>query len=113
MFLANHTPPLSWMLDDLTTQDAAKISKHLGISIKTLERWKTSDSAPRAAMLAIFFETQWGKSLVHTTAHNGEMYAKAHVQGLERENAMLRDRIARLESIGDFGSANEPRLATY
>jgi hypothetical protein len=113
MFLANHTPPLSWMLDDLTTRDPAKIAKHLDISTKTLARWKMTDTAPRTAMLAIFYETQWGKNLVHTTAHNGEMYARAQVQGLERENAMLRARIARLESIGDFGAANAPRLATY
>lgn len=113
MFLASHTPPLSWMLDDLTTRNPAKIAQHLDISVKTLERWKAADTAPRTALLAVFFETQWGKSLVHTTAHNGEMYARAQVQGLERENAMLRARIARLENIGDFGAANAPRLMVY
>lgn len=113
MFLARHTPPLSTMLDDLTTKDPASIAQHLAITTKTLERWKAADDAPRAAMLALFYETRWGSSLVYTTAHNGRMYAENQVRGLQAENATLRTRIARLEKIGDFGAANAPRLLTY
>lgn len=113
MFLARHTPPLSTMLDDLTTKDPSAIAKHLAITPKTLARWQAADTAPRAAMLALFYETRWGSSLVYTTAHNGRMYAENEVRGLKRENAMLRTRIERLEKIGDFGAANAPRLATY
>lgn len=111
MFRATHTPPLSYMLDDLLTRDPQVIAKHLGISPKTLARWQASDTAPRAAMLALFYETQWGANLIATTAHNGEMYARQEANGLKRENAMLRARIARLESIGNFGAANAPMLA--
>lgn len=113
MFLAHHTPPLSLMLDDLTTKDPARIAKHLGITPKTLARWKALDDAPRAVLLALFFETRWGSSLIHSTAVNGRMYAEQMISGLNSENAMLRARIARLEKIGDFGAANAPRLTAW
>lgn len=108
MFRATHTPPLSVLLDDLFTRDPHAIAAHLGISPKTLNRWKAADEAPRAALLALFYESRWGYSLLETTAHNGHALAVRQVQGLERENAMLRTRIARLERIGQFGAANAP-----
>ena len=57
MFRATHTPPLSYMLDDIFTRDPKKIAKHLGVSVQTLKKWKSADVAPRAAMLALFYET--------------------------------------------------------
>lgn len=111
MFRASHTPPLSYLLDDLLTRDVQAIADHLGVTLKTLQRWKTLDQAPRPVMLALFFETQWGASLIATHAHNGEMYARQEADCLRRENAMLRARIARLETIGNFGAANAPMLS--
>lgn len=112
MFRATHTPPLSYLLDDLLTSDHRKIAAHLGVTLKTLERWIVTDDAPRAALLALFYESRWGYSLMETTAYNGHMYERRLRQSLERENAMLRTRIARLETTGDFGAANEP-LSRY
>lgn len=110
MFRATHTPPLSVLLDDLLTRDPAAIAGHLGISSATLRRYQQADQAPRAVLLALFYETRWGYSLTETTAHNGAMLARQEVAGLQRENAGLRVRIARLEAIGDFGAANAPGL---
>ena len=100
MFRANHTPPLNYLLDDLLTHDPVKIAKHLGVTVRTLARWQAADEAPRAAMLALFYETQWGYSLMHATAHNGEMFARQVADSLRRENAALRVRVARLERLG-------------
>lgn len=111
MFRATHTPPLSYLLDDLLTSDNAAIAAHLGVNPATVKRWKQEDQAPRAAMLALFWESRWGYSLHATTAHNGAMYAQQEAHGLKRENAMLRARIARLEALGGFGSANAPVMA--
>lgn len=108
MFRATHTPPLSYMLDDLFVRDLKKVAKHLGVSVQTLKKWKAKDEAPRAALLALFYETQWGYSLVATTAHNGEMFQRQLADSLKRTNAALRVRIARLEALGNFESANEP-----
>lgn len=110
MFRATHTPTLDLLLDDLLTRDLAAIAAHLGVTVRTLERWKASNEAPRTALLALFYESRWGYSLLETTAHNGHMYERAARQSAERENAMLRVRIARLEAVGLFGSANEPLL---
>lgn len=108
MFRATHTPPLSYLLDDLFTRDPKKVAKHLGVTVRTLERWKAADDAPRAVLLALFYESRWGYSLVATTAHNGEMFARQEADSLKRTNAALRVRIARLEALGNFDSANEP-----
>jgi hypothetical protein len=110
MFRATHTPPLSTLLEDLLTSDPAAIARHLDVSTRTFERWKQADQAPRAALLALFYESRWGYSLLETTAYNGHAAERAWRQGLQRENAMLRTRIARLESIGDFGAANAPAM---
>lgn len=110
MFRATHTPPLSVLLDDLLTRDVAAIAGHLGISTATLRRYKQAGQAPRAVLLALFYESRWGYSLLETTAHNGRQIERQLRQALERENAGLRARIARLEAIGDFGAANAPGL---
>lgn len=107
MFRATHTPPLSYLLDDLLTRDRAAIARHLGLSTATLARYEAADQAPRPVMLALFYESRWGYSVLETTAHNGALYARQEAQGLARENATLRTRIARLEAIGDFGAAND------
>lgn len=108
MFRATHTPPLSYMLDDIFVRDLKKIAKHLGVTVQTLKKWRANDNAPRAAMLALFYETQWGYSLMYTTAHNGEKCARELADSLQRTNDALRVRIARLEALGNFESANEP-----
>lgn len=110
MFRATHTPPLSYLLDDLLTRDQASIAKHLGVSVSTLKRWIADDNAPRAALLALFYESRWGYSLMETTAHNGAMYARHELRFARATIERLEAHIARLESIGDFGAANAPRL---
>lgn len=110
MFRATHTPPLSFLLDDIFERSPIKIAKHLGVSAATLKRWTVADHAPRAALLALFYESRWGYGLLETTAHNTALYATQETASLKRQNAALLVRIARLEATGDFGSANQPFL---
>lgn len=104
-------PALHLMIDDLmgsTSPDA--LGDHLGVSSATARRWMSCDAAPRAAALALFWETRWGLSVLDAEAVN---LVRSHVglnNALRRENATLRARIARLELIGQFGSANEPMM---
>jgi hypothetical protein len=60
MFRASHTPPLSYLLDDLFTCDLRQVARYLGVTVATLKRWKATDDAPRAALLALFYESRWG-----------------------------------------------------
>lgn len=118
MFRATQTPSLNFLLSDLLTSDHNAIARHLDVSPATLKRWKLADQAPRTALLALFYESRYGYSLLETTAVNETATERSWRQALERENAGLRARIARLEAIGDFGAANAPGLlgvavATY
>jgi predicted site-specific integrase-resolvase len=110
MFRATNTPPLSYLLDDLLTRDLAAIAGHLGISVATLRRYKQAGQAPRAVLLALFYETRWGYSLMETTAHNGRMYAEQETRFARVQIEHLKAQITRLESLGDFGAANAPLL---
>ena len=108
MFRATHTPPLSLLLDDMFEKNPKKVAKHLGVTVATLKRWKAADHAPKAVMLALFYESRWGYSLLYTTAYNAETMERSRANGLQRTNDALRVRIARLETLGNFDSANEP-----
>jgi hypothetical protein len=113
MFRApTHTPSIGVMLDDLPTREAERIARHLGITARTLARWRSTGNAPRLAHLALFWETRWGLSVAHCDAANGEAVALGLARSLERECSMLRARIARLEETGDFGAANAPMWAS-
>lgn len=109
MFRApGHTPPLATLLDDLATRDTARIARHLDVSPRTLHRWTLADDAPRAVLLALFWETRWGASTIDSDLHNAAAVHRAHAAALQSECATLRTRIARLEAIGNFGAANLP-----
>lgn len=109
MFRApTQTPPIGVLLDDLPTRDAVRIARHLGVTARTLARWRSSGDAPRLALLALFWETKWGLSVAHCDAVNGERVALGLARSLERERATLLTRIAYLEETGDFGAANAP-----
>ena len=47
---------------------------------------------------------------MESTAHNGALFARQEVNGLKRENAMLRARIAKLERIGEGLTPGNARL---
>lgn len=101
-------PPLSMLIDDLHgDRSPESIARHLGVSALTVRRWIKSDQAPRAAMLALFWETRWGLSALDAQAVN---LVRSHValnNALRRENETLRRRIARLEGLA-HGAANAP-----
>lgn len=88
--------------------DARAIARHLAVAERTVYHWLSTGKAPRAALLALFWETRWGQSIVEAEAVNAARVHAGYVAALEREVATLRARIARLEATGDFGSANAP-----
>lgn len=108
MFLApRQLPPFSTLLDDMGASDAA-LCKHLDINERTLRRWRADDHAPRPVALALFYETRWGRSAVNTRAENDARMFAGLARCYERQNATLSTRVARLETIGEFGAANAP-----
>lgn len=104
-------PPLECLLSDLGNPAPAVVAKALGVSVRSVYGWQAQGAAPRPAALAIFWETRWGRSVVDCRAVNGQQTAQAYARALESEKATLLARVAYLESVGVFGSANAPTLA--
>lgn len=103
-------PALSVMLADLPARPA-QIARHLGITIRTLQRYLATDSAPRAVMLALFWETRWGRSAADVEAANwGALHYRAAMierrtnQALRRQIDVLEGELVRSAT----GAANGP-----
>lgn len=112
MFMApRQLPTLEAMVRDIGQPPAELVAVALGVSVRTVYAWMAAGEAPRPAALALFWETQWGRSVASSYAVNGERWARGRAQALERENATLEARVAYLERVGDFGAANAPTLA--
>lgn len=104
-----HLPPLPIMLNDLPATQA-QVARHLGISPQTLRRYTVTGCAPRSIELAIFWETQWGRSTADCEAANWASLQQSRVQGLERYVKRLQQRITTLEAMlhDQALASNEP-----
>lgn len=98
--------PLAVLLDAIPASHK-DIAAHLGISVRTLHSWIATDSAPRAAVVALYLESDYGRQSIHTELHNRAALMSDLADCLRRERSMLRARIERLESLAEHGSANE------
>lgn len=101
-------PDFQTLLDDLPTRDPARIARYLGVSARTLRRWKATGNPPRLVYLALFWETRWGVETINCHAINDARTAYGLARALEDQLRQLRGRIALLEGLADFGSANAP-----
>ena len=82
--------PLSFLLND-QTEPQKKVARHLGVSLRTLQRYKARDNAPRAVYLANWFESRWEKSALHGKTLNEAVQSRSCVTSLERECERLKD----------------------
>ena len=98
-------PPLSFLLAD-QMEPRKNIARHLGVSLRTLQRYQASGNAPRAIYLALWFESRWGMAALHTQAFNEAQHARAWVASLERECERLRGMIRALENAQGQPAAN-------
>lgn len=103
-------PSFEVLLRDLPATPE-EVARHLDISIHTLDRYRRQGHAPRAIMLAMFWESRWGRSAADVEAANwGANYYRL-AQSFERENATLRAQLLQLEmqlAEGGVGAANAP-----
>lgn len=99
------------ILADLGDPPPARVARVLGVGLSTVYRWKAAGGAPRAAQMALFWLTRWGRSMVDAQAVNDAQMAVGLVDSLQSELRALQAENARLLRLGDFGSANAPALA--
>lgn len=103
-------PPFSILFHDIPAS-LRQISRHLGLTPATVRRYLRDDQAPRAVMLALFWESRWGRSAANCEAANFGQVHYAHAQSLQKKNQVLLDQIAQLErELGHQagGAANGP-----
>lgn len=101
-------PPLDCLLADIGNPSAPHLAKAMRVTPGTAARWIREGNAPQAVMLALFWLTRWGASMVHANAHNDAALARHAAQIRSREVTMLQAELTRVEEIADFGSANDP-----
>jgi hypothetical protein len=100
-------PPLDFLLAD-QMEPRQRIARHLGVSLRTLQRYAASGNAPRAVYLALWFESRWGMAALHAQVFNETQHARAWVASLERECEHLRRVIRAYEDAELQPSANAP-----
>lgn len=98
-------PPLDFLLADQLAPPE-RIARHLGVSLRSLQRWRASGNAPRAVYLALWFESRWGMAALHTQAFNEAQHARAWVTALERECERLKGVIRAYENAETQPAAN-------
>lgn len=104
-------PPFSVLVDDqgkMHPQKMAVLANYLGVSVQTFQRWLKTDDAPHAARMALWWVSTWGPAVIDSAMHNELKLLSGQMRSLIDANNMLRARIARLEEVGSFGSANMP-----
>lgn len=85
----------------------ARVAKLLHVTEQTVKRWMGDNSkVPRAAVLALYWETQYGRSQMHTDLLNEMQSLRIHIKAVEgqfKKAKTIVDGLRRLHT----GSANE------
>lgn len=91
-------------LEEIPLKRAAKI---LAVTERTIWRWLSTGKVPKAAVLALYWETSYGRSLIDADHIN-------EIQYMRRQNVLLLDQLNRARDIISglrslhAGTANQP-----
>ncbi|WP_157982602.1 hypothetical protein [Simplicispira lacusdiani] len=83
------------------------VHRYLGVTERTVYHWLATGRAPRAAVLALFWESKYGRSHIYTDQVN-------EIRLLYRQVCLLREQFQRAKEVVtglralNAGSANEP-----
>lgn len=94
----------------------ARIAELLHETEETVKSWMVSaeqppkDAAkvPRSAVLALYWETQYGRGEMHADLINEIQLLHLHIKTLEAKYKKAKEMAEALKSMGTGGSANEP-----
>lgn len=107
--LPQHTGQLADLLPDLGNPSATELARALGVSRRTVERWKRQ-SAPRTALLALWWLSREGHSAWDCEMANRTALALGLRDALWREITRLRT-LAGLEGADTLSTVRRPRHA--
>ncbi|MDP4299533.1 hypothetical protein [Leptothrix discophora] len=100
-------PPLNLMLDDIGSPSSAALAKCLDVTVRTVERWRFIDKAPRPVELAVYWLTRWGQDAAACEAGNRRDLQQAEISILRNRVDALQAELARVLAAADFGCAND------
>jgi hypothetical protein len=83
------------------------VSKYLEVTERTVWRWLSEGNAPRAAVLALYWETQYGRAQIFTEQVNEIRALYGRVRLLQDQYTRAKDIVAGLRKL-HTGGANEP-----
>jgi len=99
------------ILDDLGDPPAKRVAKVLAVSERSVYRWRADGHAPKAAAMALFWLTRWGRSQIDAQACNDARVASGLAQALTVENAQLKAQLRQVLALQTpTGAANSPLL---
>lgn len=113
--LPKDMPSLKEMMADCGNAKPRDVAKALGVSERTVISWLSVGSAPRPALLALFWMTRWGMQWADVEVFNLAQLHIAMSEALkcelgraQKEIEEQRRQLERIGRLGDFGSANDP-----
>lgn len=84
-----------------------RVCEMLDVTERTVWRWLADGSVPQMAVRALYWETQYGRSLIDTDHHFEVMTLRNQVKCLEEQFKKAARIIAGLKVL-NYGTANEP-----
>ena len=101
-------PSFEVMFEDIGARPSA-LGEHLGVGMSSVYRWLGGQApVPRAALLAMFYETKWGRDFVSCEVEWDAVRLGHALMRATAEVERLRAELHRLGRLADFGSANDP-----
>ncbi|MDE2081522.1 MAG: hypothetical protein KGI90_09215 [Burkholderiales bacterium] len=97
--------------NDLGRPPAARVAAVLGVGRSTVYRWHVTGTAPRAACLALFWLTRWGRSHLDAQATNDATLYFQLARALGEERDALRRQLAGLDAAPTAPAAATAPLA--
>lgn len=111
--LPSGVPSLSCLLSEIGNPSAYYLARAMQVPTQAAAQWIEEDHAPHAVMLALFWLTRWGVSMIDAEAHNAAILNAQLAAANRRDADGLRSTLARVERIADFGSANDPMPSVH
>lgn len=84
-----------------------RVCKMLDVTERTVWRWLAEDSVPKMAVLALYWESRYGRSLIDTDHHTEMVLLRGQIQILEKQFTRAAHVIQGLRAL-NYGTANEP-----
>jgi hypothetical protein len=84
------------------------IVRHLGVSLRSLQRYHARGNTLRRVYPALGVESRWSTAALHAQANNEVQHARAWVDSLERECERLRGIVRAYEDAQAHPAANAP-----